>query len=290
MSIGYEEQAIIRSSIGFAALTFLLYDHLITLAEEVTYIWAHPKHASAILFFVNRYLGCFLAVTQTVMLFVIMSPEVCIQYTHYRRVLIFMNQAIVCTLFIIRTYALYGGNKRLLAFLLFTSLALASPVAWSLARQQGTSATNIPGCQMIYNTNTATHLAIPPEALCIFDTLIFVLTVYKTFKVGIRSNAHSKPNLVMLLLRDGAIYFVIVAMVNLANILTFFVAPELLRGGLTIVSICIAITMVSRLMLNLHKTADAGIFSYRKHLTSSAIFTTQFLDSEEGWDLPTVMD
>ncbi|KAI6142717.1 hypothetical protein BKA82DRAFT_2571857 [Pisolithus tinctorius] len=222
------------------------------------------------------------------------TREVCIQYIHYREVLLFVNQSIVCTLFMIRTYALYGGNKRLLVFFLFAFLALVSSAAWSLVGQQATSAINVPGCQMIFHTNTAIHLAVPYEALCIFDTLIFGLTAYKTFKVGIRSDVHSKPNLVVLLFRDGAIYFAIVAIANLANILSFYVAPALMKGGLSTISICITITMVSRLMLNLHKTADAGIFStHRQHLTDTrggAIFTSQFLEPDQGWDLPTVTD
>ncbi|KIO05192.1 hypothetical protein M404DRAFT_141899, partial [Pisolithus tinctorius Marx 270] len=52
------------------------YDHLITLAEEVTYIWARPKHASAILFLVNRYLGCLSTIAQAVVLLIVLSPEV----------------------------------------------------------------------------------------------------------------------------------------------------------------------------------------------------------------------
>ncbi|KAI6142702.1 hypothetical protein BKA82DRAFT_536101 [Pisolithus tinctorius] len=83
-----------------------------------------------------------------------LCPQRCVQYIHYRQVLLFVNQTIVCILFMIRTYALYGRSKRLLVFFLLTSLALASPVVCSLVGQQATSATNVPGCQMIYNTNT----------------------------------------------------------------------------------------------------------------------------------------
>lgn len=293
MSIGYEEQAIIHNCIEFAALTFLLYDHLITFAEEVTYIWARLKHASAILFLVNRYLGCLSTIAQTVISLATISPERCIQYIRCRQVLLFVNHAVVCMLFILRTYALYGRNNRLLALFFLTSITLASVVAWSLVGQQATPAVNVPGCQMIYNTKTAIHLAVSYEALCVFDTLVFGLTVYKTFKVGVQSKGHSKPDLVMLLLRDGAIYFAIVAIANLANILSFYVAPELLKGGLSTLSICIAITMVSRLMLNLHKIADTGIFSHRQHLTngcSGTIFTSQLLELEQEWDLPTMPD
>ncbi|KAI6145729.1 hypothetical protein EDD17DRAFT_1495376, partial [Pisolithus thermaeus] len=238
----------------------------------------------------------------------------CIQYIHCRQVLLFVNHTFVCMLFILRTYALYGKNNRLLALFSLTSITLAS---WSLVGQQATPAVNVPGCQMIYNTKTrsvitsrmslqhTTDLAVPYEALCVFDTLVFGLTMYKTFKVGVQSKGHSKPDLVMLLLRDGES---IVAIANFANIVSFYVwkldfvsiirAADafnrlLLWGGLSTFSICIAITMVSRLMLNLHKTADIGIFSHRQHLTNgygATIFTSQLLELEQEWYLPTVPD
>ncbi|KAI6041966.1 hypothetical protein EDC04DRAFT_2976078 [Pisolithus marmoratus] len=198
----------------------------------------------------------------------------------------------MAALFILRTYALYGKSNRLLTFLLFTSIALASVVAWSLVGQQGISAATLPGCHVVYNTKTAIQIAVAYEALCIFDTLIFGLTAYKTFKVGIR--CESKPNLVVVLLRDGAIYFAIVAIANLANILLLYLAPELLKDGLSAFSMCIAVTMVSRLMLNLHSSAGAGIFSpHRQQFTSDpdgAMFTSHLIGPEQGWDLPTELD
>ncbi|KAI6038353.1 hypothetical protein EDC04DRAFT_1993831 [Pisolithus marmoratus] len=216
----------------------------------------------------------------------------CLQYAHCRLALLFVNQALVCMLFILRTYALYGKSIRLLTFLLFTSIALASVVAWSLVGQQGTSAVTLPGCHVVYNTRTAIQIAVAYEALCIFDTLIFGLTAYKTFKVGIR--CHSKPNLVVVLLRDGAIYFAIVAIANLANILLLYLAPELLKDGLSAFSMCIAVTMVSRLMLNLHSSAGTGIFSpHRQQFTSDpdgAMFTSHLIGPGQGWDLPNELD
>lgn len=50
-------------------------------------------------------------------------------------------------------------------------------------------------------------LAVPYEVLFLFDTLIFVLTVYKTCEMGLRGSVFamitSPHHLVALLLRDG---------------------------------------------------------------------------------------
>ncbi|KIM64890.1 hypothetical protein SCLCIDRAFT_1212993 [Scleroderma citrinum Foug A] len=71
----------------------------------------------------------------------------------------------------------------------------------------------------------------------------------------------SPHHLVALLLRDGSIYFVFMACAVLSNIISFYVFPSLLRGVFTTFSICVAVTMVSRLMLNLHQSTDGEILT-----------------------------
>ncbi|KAG1732502.1 hypothetical protein EDB19DRAFT_1263356 [Suillus lakei] len=41
----------------FVADSILMYDHMATLTEEITFIWCRPKALSAILFLVNRYVA-----------------------------------------------------------------------------------------------------------------------------------------------------------------------------------------------------------------------------------------
>ncbi|KAF5379723.1 hypothetical protein D9615_005690 [Tricholomella constricta] len=97
------------------------------------------------------------------------------------------------------------------------------------------------------------------------------------------ANSRAIP-IIYLVFRDGAIYFAVMAFANLANILTFYFCDRIVtafyeRG---IIHICervrislyksfmlgpthfdnsISVTMMARLMLNLHETADAGIYS-----------------------------
>lgn len=35
----------------------LIYDHMMTLPEEIAFIWCHPKMLSAMFFLVNRYIA-----------------------------------------------------------------------------------------------------------------------------------------------------------------------------------------------------------------------------------------
>ncbi|KAG2028447.1 hypothetical protein BDR03DRAFT_1078962, partial [Suillus americanus] len=39
------------------ANSILIYDHMVTLPEEITYVWCRPKILSAVLFLINRYVA-----------------------------------------------------------------------------------------------------------------------------------------------------------------------------------------------------------------------------------------
>ena len=54
----------------------LVYDHLITFADEVSYMWARPKHLSSMLFLMNRYLGCLSNIWQVIISLMALPPDV----------------------------------------------------------------------------------------------------------------------------------------------------------------------------------------------------------------------
>ncbi|KAJ7751502.1 hypothetical protein DFH07DRAFT_774746 [Mycena maculata] len=87
-------------------------------------------------------------------------------------------------------------------------------------------------------------------ALFVFDTIIFALTIYNAYST--RGRMGTMP-LHKLIFRDGAMYFAAMALANLANIITFM---PLIPGTLATFASCVSVTMVSRLMLNIHKQVD----------------------------------
>ncbi|KAF9252457.1 hypothetical protein L218DRAFT_711440 [Marasmius fiardii PR-910] len=123
------------------------------------------------------------------------------------------------------------------------------------------------GCHLQFERITAIRLAAAWEALFIYDTILFGLTIYKTWRerprgrIGVSDGRMYMP-LLTLVLRDGAVYYAVMALANFVNIMTFYFAGPFLRGSLSTFSSCIAATMMSRLMLNLHRSApDEGIMS-----------------------------
>jgi hypothetical protein len=97
------------------------------------------------------------------------------------------------------------------------------------------------------------------ECLFAYDTLLFALTMARGLSEA-RERARTRPSgsrtrtaqgLVALITRDGVLYYCIVALANLGNVLTFYVAPPLLKGTLSNFTSALSTILCSRLMLNL---------------------------------------
>jgi len=212
----------------------------------------------------------------------------CKNYDLAHQIFIIVNQTFVCLLLMLRTWALYGRNSHILRLMIGVALILLGTAGWSQVGQQSHYATDIPGCNVAYSKKGAIHIAVAWESLLVFDSFIFILTILKTYKGRRRHHLISlrRINIVSLILRDGAVYYVVMVLANLGNILTFYLASPMLRGCLTSFSSCISVTMMSRLMLNLHSAASAGILSAPTLDTSSgAEFTSRMPDN-----LPFAMD
>lgn len=131
----------------------------------------------------------------------------------------------------------------------------------------------------------------------LFDMTVFGLTLIQSYKHrenlrwfrGLETERSGTLGLVELLFRDGAIYFGVMALVNLANVLTFYVTSDPLRGSLSTFASCVSITMMSRLVLNLHDassllpsqhtTTPSMIFASMRNARKSSLDRTEMLRS-----------
>ncbi|KAF9549074.1 hypothetical protein CPC08DRAFT_769155 [Agrocybe pediades] len=265
--------------------------------REINYLWKRPKRRSSYWFFANRYIPFFANIAITILSYMDLTPERCVAYslhphdlisdtrgrscrrfTLFRQVFAVVNQIIVSLLLTLRVYALYECSSRILTFMLGTgtiSIGIAC-LKWTLFRQQSTNSLEavVGGCHIGLTRETAFRIATAWEAVFAYDCLIFTLTIMKTWK-GRKNYAitGTRMPLITLILRDGAIYFAVMALANFGNVLTFYLGGTFLRGGLSMFSSSISITMMARLMLNLHERADDGLF------------TTQTMSTDLDWGL-----
>ncbi|KAE9398763.1 hypothetical protein BT96DRAFT_858890 [Gymnopus androsaceus JB14] len=256
-------QILLQSYFEMLAISILYWDHLLTLKYEIHYLWRSPMTWSSYWFFLNRYFAFFSNITATILEYVNLSTSVsCEKYSLYRQLALVIQQVIVCVLLTMRIYALYGRSVRILSYMLGSGAILAGVAVWSLFGQKSSTAATS-GCHIALELISSIHLATAWEALFCYDSILFGLTLYQTHKSrrSITGMGRLRIPLVSLMLRDGAIYFAVMALANLANIMTFYLTGPFLRGGLSTFASAISVSMLSRIFLNLHSSAQAGIFS-----------------------------
>ncbi|THU81415.1 hypothetical protein K435DRAFT_785021 [Dendrothele bispora CBS 962.96] len=261
-----------------AAFTLLYYDHFLTLGLEVNLIWRRSLGISSILFCLNRY---FLPLGNIVVAYSLFSPSIspssCKHLTLFHEILLGVSQLIVCINLSLRVYALYSQSRRILITLscIFTALVVA--VLVTNFYQRSIEPAQIGGCHtrnvgLVEATKTATFW----EVVFVYDLVIFCLLLRRVMELrkdALRSVNYTRqvPTLVKLLIRDGTIYFMFMALMNLTNI--FFLYFSDLRSALSGLASSISITMMSRLTLNLHETAEEGLYSTVSYSVSFDIVT-----------------
>ncbi|KAI0249758.1 hypothetical protein BJV78DRAFT_1283739 [Lactifluus subvellereus] len=178
-------------------------------------------------------------------------------------IVLVLNQVAVSLILARRIFALYRDSRIIIIGTLGFGASLVSVTCWALSGQQPIIFAMIPKSWKSFShpsppRNSGIRLAATWEAQALFDAFIFVLTVMRTVKICREHNmAINLPGMGLLdiLLRDGAIYFAIMGLANLANILAFYFARPPLRTMFTTPASCISVTLCSRLVLNLYEAA-----------------------------------
>jgi len=184
----------------------------------------------------------------------------CRTYFTSKDLLFFSQQILVCFILTLRTYALYCRNKRLLTLMIIIVCALGGVTAGTFGLR---SSAVVPGMNCL--DSYAKHIAVSPGlgwvTLLVYELLIFVLTVCRICKIRALSLAISRGHMLDIMFQDGVMYFAVMTLFNLLNILTYYCGSNTTRGSLATFTSCISVTLVSRLMLNLHKSVDTGILT-----------------------------
>ncbi|KAG1726402.1 hypothetical protein EDB19DRAFT_1752603 [Suillus lakei] len=208
------------------ANSIMIYDHMVTLPEEIAFIWCRPKVLSAILFLVNRYVALVGNIFGLIIDFLpAVSDESCSKYMLVRELFLFLQQITVCLTLTLRTYALYGRSRRLLCCLVIISLALAGAASAGSFGDNSNTATDMQGsdCHNTLTAETAVRYGLAWVAVFVYESLIFVLTIFRTCKIrGLLRLSLSRRNILDIMFQDGAMYFAAMTLINLPNILTYY--------------------------------------------------------------------
>ncbi|KAJ3850989.1 hypothetical protein EV368DRAFT_84000 [Lentinula lateritia] len=255
-----------------AEFVILAYDYLLTFDLEIERFWKRDtRRLAAILFFVNRYLTLLGNVPFVLLFF---RPGLILRYGDVRmdnpfssvHSLIIVDVWVILhrVLFLLRTHAIYGASKRIAGFLGVVLIAdiKSSPIGFSASGYYseffrytvsvsgvGAVATTIESDWTGIDVEDFVHLAYLWIGIFVFDLCVFSLTLWKTY--CIYKYGYISGGIGTVIMRDGLMYFGIITVATLANILAFAFGTEFTL--LPIFSNIISSVMMSRLMLNLRE-------------------------------------
>jgi len=255
------ELVFLNSILNLSATVILFYDYALTLDREIQFLWPPHNRQSWFTFgcLLNRYLPLLGHIPFFVTFFVPGELSLCRGLHIYHENFAIILQILTGILSIIRVYALYGRSFRLLILLVIIGSGgiFNAAVMIATGRRSGGEIieviSSIHGCNQFTPYIGGRFAALAWTGLLVWDSVIFSFTLYKAFTIG-----RGIP-LLDVIVRDGAMYFSVLFIVNLGNILVLWFSPPLMKTSTEALTNVLSVTLVSRFVLNLREQSSALI-------------------------------
>jgi len=245
------------AAIGVMGFSILLYDHIITLPEEIEYIWRKKKQAHTYLFLLNRYLTPLgFIVNLWAYLWTDWTHERCGHFVRYEGVMYVIGINIVELMMMTRIRGLYYSHPQkklilgLVAVIFFIELSVNSVLVVT-----GKPAQDVGPCSMIYDLpGHWRHFASLSAWLpLLYDTVIFILTLYRTLERRESEKRKSvvKSPILKVMFREGLLYYSVICSVTLVLAIMINAARPGIRNITAQLELLLTVAMMSRITLDL---------------------------------------
>ncbi|PIL22617.1 hypothetical protein GSI_15307 [Ganoderma sinense ZZ0214-1] len=257
---------------GLLSYTVLLYDHLLTLGDEVKYIWRKKKRGPLIwLFFLNRYMTPLAFVGNLYAYFSgTFTHERCMHFVRYEGATTMIGINIASLMMLLRVYAMYSKRRLVVALVTIVFCLEFGTNAWLLSH--GIAVNHSPrvrACSMIFDSSKVPRIATSSTAwsVLIYDTLVLGLTLFCTYN-SIRNQ--TVANTMKVLLKEGLLYYSVIFCVTLVLTLMVAFAPPGIQNVCAQMEYLLTVTMMSRITLHLKRSAHKQeLLGYRYELSTN---------------------
>lgn len=243
---------------------------------EVEFIWTSEWNVGKVLFLLARYTAF---VDVPLVLYYALAPNVSHRTCHqvyavssYSTALgIAFSEAIM----IIRTYALWGNNRKILIFLLTFLGLIAAPVLVILTfflRSLKYGEPPLPTVTGCYPTEGSIILFADFVLLISLETVIMALTLW----IGVKRFRHSHNRLVYTLYRDGIFFFVYLFLISAGNIIVLVAGPPEYVDLLNTFQRVMHSVLSTRVMLHVRDTANSLRDTFSRAEARSTVDPTTF--------------
>ncbi|KAK7048062.1 hypothetical protein R3P38DRAFT_3307023 [Favolaschia claudopus] len=187
--------------VGFASFTILVWDHIITFADEVEYIWKGSKGPSAFL--------------------LLSSQHSCARFIRYEGCTVAIAVEVVGLMMLLRINALYPRQKWITAMLGILLVVETGINAWLISRGEPVlhnKSSGIHACSMIFDPQISTAATASAWYPLLYDSIVFALTVNRTLPSIRKKQAGF---VLKRLFEDGLLYYSVIFAITC--VLTFMI-------------------------------------------------------------------
>jgi len=249
--------------VAFVGFTVLIWDHLITVVDEVELVWRRDKGLVYYLFLLNRYLTPLgFIVNLVAFLLPAWGTETCQRFVKYEGAMTTVGIQVAGLMMFLRVRALYNKKKAVVWSVMLVFLVWVGVNAWLLAHGQAVPhASGIHSCSMIFDPSLGKISSASAWLPLIYDTLVFALILNKTKPALYRETA---GHIVRTLFADGILYYSVgmasslICAVNLVLTIMIINATDGLKNIAAQLELLLTVAMMSRITLNLKKQAVYG--------------------------------
>ncbi|KII86934.1 hypothetical protein PLICRDRAFT_43617 [Plicaturopsis crispa FD-325 SS-3] len=267
--------------IGFVSFTILIWDHIITFPDEVELIWKGSKGPLVWLFLLNRYLTP-LGFTLNIFAYLspVWTPEVCDHFVRFEGSMTVIGVEVVALMMLLRVHAIYYYRNKWAVYLVAGILVGETVVnAWLLTHAIRVPHTDpdIHSCTMIFDPAVSDAASASAWIPLLYDTIIFSLTLHATLP----SIRHKQAgHIIRRLFEDGLLYYSVICSITVVLTIMIIAAPPGLKNITAQLELLLTVAMMSRITLNLKRTA-------RDHSTlyATSVDAAQTLPTTRGRSL-----
>ncbi|KAG1885252.1 hypothetical protein F4604DRAFT_1730777 [Suillus subluteus] len=253
--------------VGILGFTILVWDHVITFADEVEIIWDRPKKLLSLLFLLNRYLT---PIGFIVNLVAYCLPSwlfiKCEHFVRYEGAMTAVGIQVVGLMMFLRVRAMYRDNRYVVIFvatLLFVWVAVS---AWLLSNGVAVPHSSfVHSCRMEFSDYVGVLASAWAWVPLCYDTVVFALTLNRTLPSMRNEEA---GHIVHTLFINGVLFYSVMCAINLIFTVMVVRAPEGLKNITGQLELILTVAMMSRITLSLKKEGTRGSVPLDTHLGS----------------------
>lgn len=255
LATAYQDVTTIRCA-ELASSIVIIYDHLVTLDDEIELVWRAGWSLGKVLFLLNRYYALFAVIFNN---FFIFSPRIdshlCTVWIRWQGITGIISFILGELILQLRLYALYFLNKKVLAFMsvTFVGSVIASSTLMGISLSQTKVASNLipnlPFCVPTFTPQIFYAFWIP---MLVSETVLCGLALWRGIQTYSQDRTifQSGKKMIEVLIRDSFLYFLIMFAVYLTNTVIFILGDPTKMESSIGFAVTFSCVLGSRLCLN----------------------------------------